>query len=270
MRRHGASSCASRIRRRRRTEVLTDAALPSQLLAQPLTGRTALVTGASRGIGLATASALSAAGARVHLLARTPDDLQAAVRAIGRNAVAHVCDVTSPAAVAAVVTAIAAQGDGAPDVLVNNVGLFPLGALDCMDVAEFEGAVQANLVAPFRMLRAFLPAMRARGSGHIITLGSVADRTPFAGNGAYSASKYGQRGMHEVLRTELRGTGVRVTLISPAATDTPIWNPIDPDNSPGFPKRAEMLRAADVAEAVLWAVTRPATVNIDELRLSSS
>ncbi|HYW33321.1 MAG TPA: SDR family oxidoreductase [Gemmatimonas sp.] len=235
-----------------------------------LVGRTALVTGASRGIGLATATALAAAGARVHLIARTPGDLQSAARAIGTDAVAHVCDVTSPAEVAAVVTAIAAQGDGAPDVLVNNAGLFPLGALDRMDVAEFERAVQANLIAPFRLLRAFLPAMRERGSGHIITLGSIADRTAFPGNGAYSASKYGQRGMHEVLRAELRGTGVRTTLISPAATDTPIWDPVDPDNSPGFAKRAEMLRATDVAEAVLWAATRPATVNIDELRLSAS
>ncbi|MES2524321.1 MAG: SDR family oxidoreductase [Gemmatimonadota bacterium] len=238
--------------------------------AEPLSGRTALVTGASRGIGFAVSSALAAAGARVHLLARTGPDLHAAVNAIGPHAVAHICDVTSASAVAAVVTAIAAQGDGAPDILVNNAGLFPLGALDTMDVAEFERAVQANLIAPFRLLRAFLPAMRARGSGHVITLGSVADRNAFPGNGAYSASKYGQRGMHEVLRTELRGTGVRATLISPAATDTPIWDPVDPDNAPGFPKRAEMLRPADVAEAVLWAATRPVTVNIDELRLSAS
>jgi NADP-dependent 3-hydroxy acid dehydrogenase YdfG len=103
----------------------------------------------------------------------------------------------------------------------------------------------------------------------VVTVGSVADRAVFAGNGAYAASKYGQRAMHEVLRQELRGTGVRATLVSPAATDTPIWDPIDPDNRAGFPPRATMLRPEDVAEAVVWAVTRPERVNVDEVRLSS-
>jgi NADP-dependent 3-hydroxy acid dehydrogenase YdfG len=112
--------------------------------------------------------------------------------------------------------------------------------------------------------------MRERNSGHVVTIGSIADRTIFPGNGAYSASKYGQRAMHETLRTELRGSGVRATLVSPAATDTPIWDPVDPDNSAGFPKRSEMLRAEQVADAVLWAVTRAPTVNVDEIRLSST
>ncbi len=76
--------------------------------------------------------------------------------------------------------------------------------------------------------------------------------------------------LHEVLREELAGSGVRATLVSPAATDTPIWDPIDPDHTPGFPPRASMLRPDDVADAVLWAVTRPAHVNVDELRLSRS
>jgi NADP-dependent 3-hydroxy acid dehydrogenase YdfG len=74
--------------------------------------------------------------------------------------------------------------------------------------------------------------------------------------------------LHEVLREECAGTGVRTTLVSPSATDTPIWDPVDPDNTPGFPPRASMLRAEDVADAVLWAVTRPAHVNVDELRVS--
>lgn len=112
--------------------------------------------------------------------------------------------------------------------------------------------------------------MRAQGAGDIVTVGSVADRHIFGGNGAYSASKFGARALHEVLRAELVGTGVRCTLVSPAATDTPIWDPIDPDNTPGFPPRAAMLRPHDVADAVLWAITRPPHVNIDELRLSRS
>jgi NADP-dependent 3-hydroxy acid dehydrogenase YdfG len=112
--------------------------------------------------------------------------------------------------------------------------------------------------------------MRARGSGHLVTLGSVADRNIFAGNAAYSASKYGLRAMHEVLRAELRGTGVRASLVSPGPVDTDIWDPIDPDNRPGFTPRAQMLRAADVAEAIRWVIVAPAAVNVDELRFSSS
>ncbi len=235
-----------------------------------LAGRSALVTGASRGIGRAIAGVLADAGAHVHLLARTVDDLDVAVREIGAHATAHVCDVSDVASVTSVMRDILALESGAPDILVNNAGLFPLGAIDTLESDTFERTVQTNLVAPFRLLRALLPAMKARGSGHIVTVGSVADRVIFPGNGAYSASKFGQRALHEVLLAELRGTGLRATLVSPAATDTPIWDPVDPDNTPGFPKRAQMLRADAVADAVLWATTRPSSVNIDELRLSAS
>ncbi len=238
-------------------------------MTQALDGRAALVTGASRGIGRAIAGALAEAGAQVHLLARTASDLEAAARAIGPAATPHRCDVTDAGSVANVVRDMLARGT-VPDILVNNAGLFPLGALDAMEADTFEQTIQANLIAPFRLLRALLPDMKSRGSGHVVTIGSVADRAIFPGNGAYSASKFGQRALHEVLLAELRGTGLRATLISPAATDTPIWDSVDPDNTPGFPKRAQMLRAASVADAVLWAVTRPAGVNIDELRLSAT
>jgi NADP-dependent 3-hydroxy acid dehydrogenase YdfG len=212
---------------------------------------------------------LSGAGAGVHLVARTAGDLDRAASVL-TGATAHVCDVTDAEAVARVTADIAARTGGAPDILVNNAGIFPLALLGDLTDAELSRTLDANLVAPFRVLRAFLPAMRTRGSGHVVTLGSVADRTILPGNGAYAASKYGQRALHETLRAETRGTGIRASLVSPAATDTPIWDPVDPDNRPGFPKRAEMLRAEQVADAVLWVVTRPAAVNVDELRLSAT
>ena len=234
-----------------------------------LAGRQTLVTGASRGIGRAIAIALAGAGARVTLVARGIEALQDLAREIGPNATVAACDVSDAFAVAKLGAALQAR-NAAPDVLVNNAGLFPLSPLDAMDPYQFEQTIQSNLIAPFYVLRALLPAMKAKRAGDVITIGSVADRTIFPGNGAYSASKYGQRAMHEVLRQELRGSGVRATLVSPSATDTPIWDAIDPDNQPGFPKRATMLRPDDVAEAVLWAVTRPAHVNVDEVRISSS
>src|SRR4029079_1584041 len=104
--------------------------------------------------------------------------------------------------------------------------------------------------------------MRARGSGHLVTLGSVADRNIFPGNAAYSASKYGLRALHEVLRAELRGTGVRATLVSPGPVDTDLWDPIDPDNRPGFTPRAQMLCVAGVAGARRWALAAPTAVHL--------
>lgn len=234
----------------------------------PLEGRHAVVTGASRGIGRAIAHVLAGAGAQVTLVARGMDELRSVAASIGPLAHAAVCDVTDLNAVTKLAQSLLAQSPK-PDLLINNAGLFPLAPLDTMEPFAFEHTIRSNLVAPFFVLRNLLPEFKRQGRGHVVTIGSVADRTAFAGNGAYAASKYGQRAMHEILRQELQGTAVRSTLISPSATDTSIWDPIDPDNQPDFPSRSNMLRPADVAEAVLWAVTRPAHVNIDELRLSS-
>jgi NADP-dependent 3-hydroxy acid dehydrogenase YdfG len=127
-----------------------------------------------------------------------------------------------------------------------------------------------NLVAPFRFARAFLEAMRSRRSGHLVTIGSIADRVTYAGNSAYAAGKHGARALHQVLREETRGSGVRATLVSPGPVDTPLWDPLDPDSRPDLPPRSAMLSPEDVADAVLWALTRPPRANVDELRLSRS
>ena len=239
----------------------------------PLAGRVALVTGASRGIGLATARALAAAGADVALVARTAAALDAAARELadahGTRALPLPCDLRDPAA-AARAAADATARLGPPDVLVSNAGVFALAAVERTDPAEFARTVEANLIAPFALLHALLPAMRARGAGHVVTVGSVADRVAFPENGAYAASKFGARGLHEVLRAELRGSGVRATLVSPGPVDTALWDAIDPDTRPGFTPRAMMLRPEHVADAIVYAVCAPAEVNVDELRLSRS
>ncbi len=235
----------------------------------PLDGQRALITGASRGIGRAVAEALHAAGAHTLLVARGEPALREMADTLGTRATPAVCDVTDAAAVSGLIASLAQAGT-LPTIVVNNAGVFPLASLDAMDPVAFEQSVRANLIAPFFVLRAVLPHLKAHRAGHIVTIGSVADRTIFAGNGAYSAAKFGLRAMHEVLAQELRGSGVRTTIVSPAATDTPIWDPIDPDNSPGFPPRSAMLRPADVADAVLWAVTRPPRVSVDEVRLSGA
>lgn len=235
-----------------------------------LDGRTAVVTGASRGIGLATARALINAGARAILVSRSADALRELAELLGERATPVVCDVTEANAVAAAAQRIQRELGAAPHILVNNAGAFELASVERMDAAAFITTVNANLVAPFLVLRAFLPAMRARGDGHIVTIGSVADRAALPENGAYAASKHGVRALHEVLRLELHGTGVRTTLVSPGPVDTTLWDPVDPDSRPGFTPRSEMLRPEHVADAVLYALTRSPDVNVDELRLSRS
>jgi NADP-dependent 3-hydroxy acid dehydrogenase YdfG len=103
-----------------------------------------------------------------------------------------------------------------------------------------------------------------------VTIGSIADRSTYPGNAAYAASKHGLRALHEVLRAELRASGVRVSLVSPGPVNTDLWNPIDPDQQPGFTPRAAMLAPEAVADAVYWVVTASPELNVDELRLSRS
>ena len=117
------------------------------------------------------------------------------------------------------------------------------------------------------MIRAALPGMLERKSGVIVNIGSVAGRQAFPDNGAYAASKFGLRGLHEVLLEEIKGTGVGAALVEPGAVDTPMWDPLDPDADPGLPSRDQMLAAEDVAEAVRFVVTRPPGVAIPLLQV---
>jgi len=231
--------------------------------------RTAVVTGATRGIGLAVARAL-APQHTVIMIARNADDLRTAARDIGDSACALACDLADAAATNAAIDRIGTMTDGAPDLLVNNAGLFKLSPIESTSPEAFSASLELNLSAPFRLIRAFLPEMRKRASGHIVSIGSIADHMAFPENGSYSAAKFGLRGLHGVLRAELAGTGVRSTLISPAPVDTPLWDEVNPDERPGFTPRSAMLRPEDVAAAVLFVVSQPASVNVDELRLSRS
>jgi NADP-dependent 3-hydroxy acid dehydrogenase YdfG len=233
----------------------------------PLQGRTAVVTGGSRGIGRASAAKLADAVARIALLARGESQLEEAARAIGNDAVAMPCDITQRDSVTRVAARIVDELGGAPDVLVNAAGSFHLARIEETTPAQFSALVEANLVAPFVVTRTFLPQMRSRGRGHVVSVGSAADRAIYPQNGAYAASKFGLRALHAVLREELRGSGVRSTLVSPGPTDTAIWEGVQPTDAP-LVSRDHMLDAEAVADAILFAITRPVGVNIDELRLS--
>jgi NADP-dependent 3-hydroxy acid dehydrogenase YdfG len=204
------------------------------------------------------------------MLARDHDALRDAASALGDRTLEVQCDVSDPTALSEALSTIRSAFRGAPDIIVNNAGIFELGTVEELEPDAFSRALETNLVAPHRVVHEFLGDMRTRGAGHILTIGSTADRQVYRENGAYAASKHAARALHEVMRTELRGSGVRVTLISPGPVDTPLWDPIDPDNRDGFTPRAMMLRADAVAAAVVYALTQPEHVNVDELRLSRS
>jgi NADP-dependent 3-hydroxy acid dehydrogenase YdfG len=230
-----------------------------------LAGRSALVTGASRGIGRAVAIALADAGARVWGLARTEDALAELSSVHGIMPV--VADLADDTATWLALDEMTDVLGGAPDIIVNAAGVFGIESCATESVKAFDAHLSVNLRGPFIVTRALLPHMLERGSGIVINIGSVAGRKAFPGNAAYSASKYGLRGFHEVLAEELRGTGVRATLVEPAATDTELWDPLDPDSDEGLPNRADMLAVADVATTVLFAATRPDGVAIPLLQV---
>jgi NAD(P)-dependent dehydrogenase (short-subunit alcohol dehydrogenase family) len=231
--------------------------------ADSLAGHLALVTGASRGIGLAVAEALREAGAHVVRLARSLEDRDA------EGQTDRGCDLTDPAAVARVLEGLRVER-GIPDIIVNNAGVFVVKPVEEITPAEFARTLATNLTAAFLVVHTLVPRLRERGSGHVVTIGSVADHVTFPGSTAYAASKFGLRGMHYALAAELERSGVRTTLISPGPVDTGMWDPVDPDSKPGFTKRRDMLRPADVAAAVLFAVTRPRAVDVTEIRMMPS
>jgi NADP-dependent 3-hydroxy acid dehydrogenase YdfG len=235
-----------------------------------LAGKTALVTGASRGIGAAISSALAESGARVAMLARSADALKAVTEKIGHGAEGIPCDVTDAQSVEAAAATFRGRFADAPDIIVNNAGMFQIKPIATISEEEFIATVQTNLIAGFLVVRQFLQTMIERKSGDIITIGSSADRQVFLGNAAYASGKHGARAFHEVLRAETLRTGVRPTLISPSGVDTSLWQDIKFIGSETPPDRSNMIKTSSVATAVLFAVTQPKEVTIEELRLARS
>jgi NAD(P)-dependent dehydrogenase (short-subunit alcohol dehydrogenase family) len=215
------------------------------------------VTGASRGIGAATARALADAGARLLLAARPSPDLERLASGLpGARAVPT--DVRDPAAVERLVEAAAALGG--PDLLVHAAGLGVFAPLEQTSLEQWDEMLEVNLRGAFLLCRAALPGMRARGRGHVFTIVSIAGQRAFPNAGAYCASKFGLLGLTRVLAEEVRRDGVKVSAIVPGAVDTPFWERAGAD----LP-RERMLSPDAVAAAILFAATAPPTVHHDEI-----
>lgn len=233
-----------------------------------LEGSVAAVTGASRGIGRAVALRLAAAGVRVAVLARSAGELSRLAEEIDGWAIP--CDVTDAEALGRAALEVREKAGRAPEIVVAAAGVFHLAPADDTPLEVLDLNLDVNLRGGILTVRAFLPHMKEEGRGTLVQVGSVAGRKAFPGNAAYSASKFGLRGFHQVLLEELRGTGLRATLLEPAATDTSIWDPMDPDGTPELPDRAAMLAPHEVAEAVHFVVSRPAGVQIPFLPVERS
>ncbi|MBD3008057.1 MULTISPECIES: SDR family NAD(P)-dependent oxidoreductase [unclassified Streptomyces] len=232
-----------------------------------MTTRTAVITGASSGIGAATARRLAAAGFRVVLAARRKeriDALAAELTEAGHEAEAYVLDVTDRAAVESF-----AAGLDRCDVLVNNAG-GAIGAetVATADPADWRAMYEVNVVGVLQVTQALLPALTASGDGTIVVLSSTAGHVAYEGGGGYVAAKHGAHAIAATLRLELCGEPVRVIEIAPGMvrTDEFAVNRYRGDESQAaavYEGVAEPLTADDVADTVEWAVTRPSHVNID-------
>ena len=218
---------------------MTSAATP------PLSGQVALVTGSSRGIGLAIARRLGRLGAAVSLCARHREPLEAARQSLAGEAikaVAIVADVTRADDVAALVEATRREL-GEIDILVNNAGIGWFGPLHEATEADWDGVLDTNLKAPFLLMREVAPGMIRRRTGHIIQIASLAGKNAFAGGGVYCASKWGLLGMTHSAAEDLRRFGIRASVVCPGSVLT--------EFSPHTGKDPEkMLRPEDVAHAV--------------------
>jgi NADP-dependent 3-hydroxy acid dehydrogenase YdfG len=226
--------------------------------------RHVVITGASSGIGKACAHAFAQLGWKLSLGARRSDRLNE----VEKNAFCHALDVTKPGSVERFLAA-ATAANGPIDVLVNNAGL----ARGVEKIAEGTGEawremIETNVLGLLEVTRRALPAMVERKQGHIVVIGSIAGHKAYPGGGVYCGSKRALQPICEAIRMETLGTNVRVTSVDPGMVETEfsvVRFRGDQDRAAKVYENTRPLSAADVADCVVWAATRPAHVNIDQI-----
>jgi clavulanate-9-aldehyde reducatase len=241
-------------------------------MAGSLEGKVALITGASAGIGEATAVALAAEGAAVGLGARRKDRIDALTERIsgdGGKALAIEADVTDEAAANDLVRRTVDELGGL-DILVNNAGVMLLGPVAGADTEEWRRMIEVNLLGLLYCTHAALPVMGEAGGGHIVNVSSVAGRMATLGSAVYNMTKWGVVGFSEALRQEVLNANVRVTCIEPGFVETELQshnkNPVVVETIEKMRERiGEVLKAEDIADAIVYSVTRPPHVDINEV-----
>jgi NADP-dependent 3-hydroxy acid dehydrogenase YdfG len=236
-----------------------------------LKNKVAIITGASSGIGYATALTLSKAGIRVAVGARRTERLQELEKQIIKNngeILVQKTDVTRKSDCDSLVNTIVEKW-GKVDILINNAGLMPLSYFKNGKVEEWEQMIDVNIKGVLYCTSAVVPYMLEKKSGHIINISSVAGRIVFAGGSVYCATKHAIAALSEGLRKELSPTyNIRVTCIEPGAVETELLESITDESMTGFiqaTKNMETLRSEDIANAILYAVRAPGHVNVNEI-----
>jgi clavulanate-9-aldehyde reducatase len=241
-------------------------------MGEVLDGKVAAITGASSGIGEATALALSRAGAAVALAARRTDRIDALaerIEAAGGRALAIETDVSDEGQARGFVERAHAELGGL-DVIVNNAGVMLLGPVEGADTAQWRQMVGVNLLGLLYCTHAALPLMREGGGGHVVNVSSVAGRNARAGAAVYNMTKFGVTAFSEALRQEALHSNVRVTCVEPGFVETELQgHNTNPMVLAGVKKMREqigdVLQAKDIADAILYAVARPAHVSLNEV-----
>jgi clavulanate-9-aldehyde reductase len=245
------------------------------MITTDLKDQVVAVTGASSGIGEATALACARAGAAVALAARRAEKIEALAAQIvseGGRAIAVPTDVSQEEQARAFVERAAAEL-GRLDALVNNAGVMLLGPIENAPTEEWRRMIAANLFGVLYCTHAALPIMRAQGSGHIVNVSSVAGRFARAGSGVYNLTKFGVGAFSESLRQEVVPMGVRVTLIEPGAVATELVQRNRPEIQQaiqGILADVTPLRSEDIAEAILYAIGAPPNVAVNEVLIRPS
>jgi len=238
---------------------------------KPLEGRVALVTGASSGIGDATARALASAGADVAIAARRHDRLDVLARELekaGTKVLVLAADLLVEEENRRIVAETEAHF-GRLDILVNNAGVMLLSPVDDSSPADWRRMFELNMLAPMVSSQAALDGMRARGGGHIISIASIAGRVANPNASGYAASKFGIVAFSESLRREVYKDNIRVTVIEPGVVATELRDHIPHADTKqaldNWAASMRQLQPEDVANAVLYCVTQPAHVNVNEI-----
>jgi len=229
-----------------------------------LTGKRAIVTGASSGIGKEVALMLLQAGAQVSLVSRNPERILDQLPT-GSKAKGYAIDLGDISQVAAKMQAIATDMGGV-DILINNAGMAYIGELIDMPLAEWQRLFDLNVTSVFQCLQAVLPTMRSQKSGTIINVASIAGKQAFPNWGAYCASKFALLGLTQAIAAEEQPHGIKVMAICPGSVDTPLWDTLGDKVPPSF-NRASMLRPATVAASIMTLVNLPADAVINDFVL---
>ena len=231
---------------------------------QSLKGKTALVTGASSGIGRATARALAAEGVRIALSARSSAKLQALAKELGEGTVVITADMTRPADVERMV-AEAIAGLGQLDILFANAGIYVTGDVAGQNADSWEELMAVNVNAVFRAVRAALPHMQARKSGDIIVTSSIAGHEALPMEPVYSASKHAINAFVYGLRRQLIPDNIRVGAVAPGTVLNELWGITEESEIARQVADRTGIRSEDVADAVLYMLTRPPHVTIRDI-----